>query len=76
MLGRLEMTIDECIDKYKTFMTKVFTIGWFRKATSMVPIGAKYDATILESCIREVVKEKFGDENAMLLDDREGACKV
>ncbi|KAG9649344.1 hypothetical protein KCU95_g15836, partial [Aureobasidium melanogenum] len=56
MLGRLEMTIDECIDKYKTFMT-VFTIGWFRKVTSTVPVGAR-------------------DENAMLLDDREGACKV
>ncbi|KAH0031119.1 hypothetical protein KCU80_g11312, partial [Aureobasidium melanogenum] len=57
-------------------MTKVFTIGWFRKVTSAVPVGAKYDATILESCIKEVVKEKLGDENAMLLDDREGVCKV
>ncbi|KAH0370527.1 hypothetical protein KCU65_g2571, partial [Aureobasidium melanogenum] len=77
MLGRLEMTVDECITKYQDFMTKVFTISWLkRKAAEWHVGGDKYDAEILESCIKDVVKEKLGDENAMLLDNREGACKV
>ncbi|KAK6003120.1 hypothetical protein QM012_000965 [Aureobasidium pullulans] len=77
MLGRLEMTVDECIQKYQDFMTKVFTISWLKRKASDWHIGGdKYDAKILESCIKEVVKDRLGDENAMLLDDREGACKV
>lgn len=77
MLGRLEMTVDECIERYKTFMTRVFVVSWTAKAANVIlPVVDKYDARVLEACIKEVVREKLGDENALLLDDREDACKV
>ncbi|THW67339.1 hypothetical protein D6D19_09155 [Aureobasidium pullulans] len=75
MLGRLEMSVDECIEKYKDFMKKVFAVSWRNKVRTLTD-GAKYDETVLESCIKEVVKEKLGDEDAKLLDDREEACKI
>jgi hypothetical protein len=75
MLGRLEMSVDECIEKHKDFMKKVFAVSWRNKVRTLTD-GAKYDETVLESCIKEVVKEKLGNEDAKLLDDREEACKV
>jgi hypothetical protein len=75
MLGRLEMSVDECIEIYTNFMEKVFAVSWRNKVRTLTN-GAKYDDTVLESCIKEVVKDKFGDENAKLLDDHEEACKV
>jgi hypothetical protein len=75
MLGRLEMSVDECIERYKDLMEKVFATSWRNKVRTLTN-GAKYNETILESCIKQVVKEKLGDENAKFLDDREGACKV
>ncbi|THW78202.1 hypothetical protein D6D18_09738 [Aureobasidium pullulans] len=75
MLGRLEMSVDECIEKYKDFMKKVFAVSWRNKVRTLTD-GAKYDETVLGSCIKEVVKEKLGDEDAKLLDDREEACEV
>jgi hypothetical protein len=67
MLGRLKMTVPECIAKYTQLAADVFSHkNW---------LGSKYDADRLATAIKGAVKEKLKDENAIMLDDK-GACKV
>jgi patatin-like phospholipase/acyl hydrolase len=67
MLGRLKMTVPECIAKYAQLAADVFSHeNW---------IGSKFDANRLATAIKGAVKEKLKDENAIMLDDK-NACKV
>lgn len=66
------MTVDECIQKYEELMGKIFS-GWPK--TRLVAKGEYYSASDLESAIRNLIREKLGDENALLLDE-ENPCKM
>ncbi|KAE8365962.1 acyl transferase/acyl hydrolase/lysophospholipase [Aspergillus caelatus] len=64
MLGRLEMSVDECIEAYNKFMNKIFNVA-----------GSRFDAENIEAVIKEVMKEKLGDSEAPLLNEH-GKCKA
>lgn len=72
MLGRLEMSIDDCIDSYGKFMDKIFRNehGKLGQAASLVFHGAKFGSHDLEDVVKQIVGEKLGDKNALLLSDR------
>ena len=74
MLGRLKMTVEECIANYREFMTKVFGSGWLSKMNNWRKTGQFYDASILENVIKELLR-KFGKDD-MLLYDKDSVCKV
>lgn len=83
MLGRLHMTIDDCIASYAQFMEKIFKNehGKLGQAASLVFHGAKFGSEDLEDVVKQIVGERLGDKNALLLDERSkeaGAkdCKV
>ncbi|KAJ8109063.1 hypothetical protein OPT61_g7729 [Boeremia exigua] len=78
MLGRLRMSIGDCIKRYKDFMTEIFGSGYGKigQAASLVFNGSKYGSNDLEKVIKGIVRQELGDENAPLLDDRKDACKV
>ncbi|KAK6359101.1 hypothetical protein TWF696_000268 [Orbilia brochopaga] len=77
MLGRLEMTIDECINKYMAVMGEVFPEGWWSKNGRMVAKGEFYDEKPLENAIRKIVGERLGDPEAKLLDtEGKNKCKI
>lgn len=86
MLGRLEMTVDECIEKYLEFMKQIFTWqeGWLndkRKAATQAAKTAAgeglYDSSLLEGIIKRLVKEKTKEQDGeALLLNPDGACKV
>lgn len=72
MLGRLEMTVDDCINKYEEFMDKVFAGNkWLHYARDT----KFYDARELEKVVQNLVREKLGDENAPLFQGND-KCKV
>ena len=65
MLGRVRMSVDECIRAYKTMATKAFTP---KKGISLPvrPTGA-FSATALEVAIKSAVEESIGNTS----DDEE-----
>jgi hypothetical protein len=57
MLGRLRMSVDQCVLKYPSMATKIFSNprlqikGWPK---------AKYDAKNLQSTINDIVQARLG----------------
>lgn len=77
MLGRLRMTVDDCIQKYHDFMVQVFNKGFVEKRADFLVNGVFYDEGVLEGLIKQLVQEKTGDSEAKLLEEGgEPACKV
>ena len=84
MLGRLKMTIGECISCYEEFMKQVFPPGkhWYPKA-ALVDIalkGEKWDSGKLEEVIKKLIEKKLGQppDDVLLQDENEPdpPCKV
>ncbi|KAE8149604.1 acyl transferase/acyl hydrolase/lysophospholipase [Aspergillus avenaceus] len=72
MLGRLQMSVDECIKAYNKLMDSVFhgsTIG--RYATT----GYFYNSNDIEDAIKGIIKDKLQNTDALLLDEH-SRCKV
>lgn len=55
MLGRLGMSVDECIRVYQKMAEWAFTRK--RTAKSILPSAPKFSANALEAAMREAVKE-------------------
>lgn len=74
MLGRLQMTVDECIDAYTSLSDRVF-----EKSRHRVNIKGKlqgrFDTAELERAIKEIVSAREISEDA-LLKDADASCKV
>ncbi|KAJ3537702.1 hypothetical protein NMY22_g5481 [Coprinellus aureogranulatus] len=79
MLGRLQMTIDECEKKYDEISQKVFgsKAGWVIRdeSTAFATGSYLYDPKNLEDAIKKVVGDKLGDPLAPMLEENP-KCKV
>jgi len=88
MLGRLEMTVEDCITSYVKFMGEVFPQN---TTTRKLPFGLgtlwdvsvngeKWDSKVLEKVIKRLVEEQLKqDPNEVLLWDKANpnpSCKV
>lgn len=82
MLGRLRMTVDECIETYENLMRKVSqqAYSWdlldLGKKACYFKKGQSYEAMVLEKAIKGLVKEKTGDAETMLYERGSPKCKV
>jgi hypothetical protein len=76
MLGRLHMTIDQCIEAYERLASQIFGDGALQKTADMITNGARYSASALESAIKEIVKQYTGNEDTLMRDNSENSCKV
>ncbi|KAI1176857.1 acyl transferase/acyl hydrolase/lysophospholipase [Nemania sp. FL0916] len=74
MLGRLKMSVQECIETYEKLMDEVFTgRKWWRYLWS----GKFYDEKKLERLIKNVIKDKLSEEGEdALLYHPDHKCKV
>lgn len=74
MLGRLQMTVDECIEAYTCLSDKVF-----EKKSHRVKINGRlqgrFDAAALEDAIKRIVRARGLNVNE-LLKDTGAYCKV
>jgi hypothetical protein len=85
MLGRLEMSVEECIAAYLRLSAQAFTLngGWLQSinvfnldwSTWPPNIGAKFDSEALAAAIKELVAQETDDESALLLQD-DPECQV
>jgi predicted acylesterase/phospholipase RssA len=76
MLGRLRMSVEECINRFLRLSTKIF------KLKHPLPIGLKgqvkgrFDAKNMNQVLKEVITECNIDADALLKDTDPDACKV
>ncbi|KAJ8488254.1 hypothetical protein ONZ45_g14017 [Pleurotus djamor] len=75
MLGRLRMTIEECIEAYMSIAADIFSATTAEKAFNVMKTGVKYKADKMEKVLKAFIKRRTGDENAPLLD-LSNRCKV
>jgi uncharacterized protein (UPF0335 family) len=74
MLGRLEMSVDECLKAYTDLSEDVF------HKKRRIPINIKgvlkerYDSKVLELAVKKILRDRKLDENALLKNP--GGTKV
>ncbi|KAF2726462.1 FabD/lysophospholipase-like protein, partial [Polyplosphaeria fusca] len=75
MLGRLKMSIDECIDAYLALSERVFQKKRHR-VTVKGKVQGRFDSSELAQAIQEVIKQQGLQEGTLLKDAPEAGCKV
>jgi hypothetical protein len=68
MLGRLRMSIKECLKAYEELAKEIFTYGFVRRFGRWIRIGRQFRGAKLEARVRRIVKGVLGDEDALLYD--------
>ena len=76
MLGRMRMSIDECIEAYNTLASKIFSAGLLTKIKDGADTGARFSADVLEQAVKAVIKKYAGSEDAPMRDPDVNGCKV
>jgi adenosylcobinamide amidohydrolase len=75
MLGRLKMSIEECIKAYLQLSDRVFKKKRHR-VTVKGKIQGRFDSDELERAVKEVVAKQGLKEDALLKDAADAPCKV
>jgi hypothetical protein len=75
MLGRLKMSVSDCITAYLSLSDRVFRKTRHR-VTVKGQVQGRFDAEELARAVREVVAKQGLQEDALLKDAPEAECKV
>lgn len=75
MLGRLKMSIDECIDAYLSLSDRIFQKKRHR-VTVKGDIQGRFDSDELARAVQEVISAQGLPTDTLLKDVSESACKV
>lgn len=75
MLGRLRMSIDESIDAYLLLSDRIFQKKRHR-VTVKGNVQGRFDSEELTRAVKEVIKRQGLQEDTLLKDAPEAACKV
>lgn len=75
MLGRLKMTVDECISAYADLSDEVFQKKHHR-VNIRAGIQGRFDSSALERAVKEIIVSKGFDKDELLFDKHDDACKV
>jgi len=75
MLGRLKMSINDCIDAYLSLSDRVFKKKSHR-VTVRGNIQGRFDSEELARAVKEVVTKQGLQEDVLLKDVSDDACKV
>ncbi|KAF2635937.1 phospholipase, patatin family protein [Massarina eburnea CBS 473.64] len=77
MLGRLEMTVEECINAYSRLMQQVFEKKENRSIISVMGrVTPRFSADVLENAIKQVLRECGVPINEKFDNGKRGRCKV
>jgi hypothetical protein len=75
MLGRLRMSVGDCITAYLSLSDRVFRKTRHR-VTVKGQVQGRFDADELARAVREVVAKQGLEEDALLKDAPKAGCKV
>ena len=77
MLGRLEMSVDECIDAYTTMMKHVFEKKANRSFISILGgVQPRFSSKALENAISQVLRARGISVNEKFENGTKSRCKV
>jgi len=76
MLGRLRMSVEECITAYVELSSRVFQKKHVMPVTVRGKVKARYSSEELQRAIEDVVKAQHLERDALLKDTSPQACKV
>lgn len=76
MLGRLRMSVEECINAYIELSSRVFQKNHIMPVTMRGKVKARYSGKELQRAIEDVVEAQHLDRDALLKDTSPQACKV
>jgi len=75
MLGRLKMSVKDCIKEYEKLSQDVF--GTSRSSISWTgQVQGKYKSEALERAIKGVIVDAGLDVNELMWEDADNSCKV
>jgi hypothetical protein len=75
MLGRLKMTIEDCIEAYMSLANEVFEQQRHR-VTIRGDIQGRFDTAALERAVKRIVVRQGLAEDTLLKDHPDADCKV
>ncbi|KAJ5588159.1 hypothetical protein N7537_010837 [Penicillium hordei] len=75
MLGRLGMTVDECIEVYLAMMDKIFVKKHSRISFRTWQMQERFDHEILEKAVKQLLVDRGLKEDALLVNP-DAKCKV
>lgn len=76
MLGRLRMSVEECITAYIELSSRVFRKNHVMPVTIRGKVKARYSSSELQRAIQDVVEAHHLERDALLKDTSPQACKV
>jgi hypothetical protein len=77
MLGRLEMSVDECIEAYSTLMKQVFEKREHRSFVDMLGrVQPRFSSAALEKAIAQVIKSRHIPVDEKFHNGTKPRCKV
>lgn len=76
MLGRLRMSVEECIAAYVELSSRVFQKKHVMPVTVRGKVKARYSSEELQRAIEDVVEVQHLERDALLKDTSPQACKV
>jgi hypothetical protein len=76
MLGRLRMSVEECITAYIELSSRVFQKKHVTPVTIRGKVKARYSTKELQRAIEDVVEAQHLSRDALLKDTSPKACKV
>ncbi len=78
MLGRLSMSVDECLEAYEILSDRVFgNPRWFHFQNALMP-RSKYDTKVLGEVIKEIIKLRYTNKrgSTKLRQPNEAMCRM
>ena len=75
MLGRLKMSVDQCIDAYLSLSDRVFQKKKHR-VTTKGSIQGRFDSEELKRAVKKIVTAQGLQEDTLLKDASDDACRV
>ncbi|KAI9858936.1 MAG: hypothetical protein M1813_007238 [Trichoglossum hirsutum] len=81
MLGRLRMSLDDCQDAYLNLSERIFqpvrsSANVAGRLVDFVQANGKFDASRLEECVKQILKDQGKKESELLKEDDTDTCKV
>lgn len=74
MLGRLQMSIDECIQAYSDLSSKIFHNN--RGPLAVAAGKSRYSPRVFETVIKEFIRDRTGDSDSLMMMETDPTCKV
>lgn len=75
MLGRLQMTVDECIDAYREMSPKIFTKVNHR-LNLRGKVQGRFDHTAIEESVKRMLRQRYLPDDELFYQSRMSASSV